>query len=273
MTAPVVHTDRDVLAMLRRHYLPEGRPPGGVFAPEIQSPDGRRRADLIWLPTTIAGGRGLVGHEIKVSRSDVIAELADPTKADPWSRLCDRWWLVVAEPELVEGLDIPEAWGIMAPPSGRRTRSMTVLRPAPQLDPVDRTPGVERLAAWMHYRHHDTEARQQRLLDAAKGDIAVRDAEIRRLKAATVGHRIDPRADRIAAILSIIDATGRHEDLWGTIEPQVIARVILDTEHARHAIDGARRALERLESGLTDPLKLAREHLRRLGAELEAGVR
>src|SRR5690348_2999491 len=75
-------TAKHMVEMLRRHYLPEGRPPAGVFAPEIGSPDGKRRADLIWMPTTIAGGTGLHGHEIKVSRSDLLTELDDPTKAD-----------------------------------------------------------------------------------------------------------------------------------------------------------------------------------------------
>lgn len=62
-------TARDVLDMLRRHYLPEGKPPGGIFAPEIQSPDGGRRADLIWQGVTAGSGYRLIGHEIKVTRS------------------------------------------------------------------------------------------------------------------------------------------------------------------------------------------------------------
>ena len=80
-------TARDVVAMLQRHYLPEGRPAGGVLAIEIGAPDGTRRADAVWAPFTIAGGDGLIGHEIKVTRSDVLAELADPAKADPWAQI------------------------------------------------------------------------------------------------------------------------------------------------------------------------------------------
>lgn len=154
MTA-AASTAQDMVAMLRRHYLPEGRQPGGIFAPEIQAPTSTRRADLIWMPVTIAGrlDSGLVGHEIKVSRQDVLVELQDPTKADAWMRYCDRWWLVVLHPSLVDGLDLPPTWGVMAPPSGRRTRSMTIVHPAPALQPVDPAPAYETIARWLHWRH------------------------------------------------------------------------------------------------------------------------
>lgn len=142
----------DVVAMLRRHYLPEGRAAGGIFAAEIESPDGRRRADAIWAPWSMTAGDELVGHEVKVARSDVLAELADPMKADPWLGYCSRWYLVLARPALVDGLDVPESWGIMAPPSGRRTRSMTVIRPAPKLKHGDTASGWRRIATWDHNR-------------------------------------------------------------------------------------------------------------------------
>lgn len=148
-------TARDMLDMLRRHYLPEGRQPGGIFAPEIQAPASTRRADLIWQSVTAAGGNGLIGHEVKVTRADVLNELADPAKSDPWQRYCDRWWLVVAHPSLVEGLDLPPSWGVMAPPSGRRTRSMTVVLQAPQLKPADQAPAFATVAKWLHWRHYD----------------------------------------------------------------------------------------------------------------------
>ncbi len=60
-------------------------------------------------------------------------------------RFCARWWLTLSDPALVTGIDIPETWGIMAPPSGRRTRTMTVLRPAPALHPIDTAPAWRRI--------------------------------------------------------------------------------------------------------------------------------
>lgn len=157
MAAPATSTTaRDVMDMLRRHYLPETRPAGGIFAAEIAAPDGSRRADLIWQGCSAAGGHELVGHEVKVSRADVAVELADPTKSDPWQRYCDRWWLVIPDPALVEGLTLPHSWGVLTPPSGRRTRSMTIHTPAPALKPANQAPALRTLAAWMHHRHDET---------------------------------------------------------------------------------------------------------------------
>lgn len=168
-------TAGDVLDMLRRHYLPEGRQPGGIFAPEIQSYDGARRADLIWLGVTSGSGRRLIGHEIKVTRADVLAELADPTKSDPWQRFCHEWWLVVADQTLVEGLELPPTWGVMAPPSGRRKRSMTIVNKAPTLKPYPQAPAMRTLATWLHWRHYHA---------AAELDRANAEAERHRARAA-----------------------------------------------------------------------------------------
>jgi hypothetical protein len=156
-------TARDMIEMLRRNYIPEGKPAAGIFAPEIQAPDSARRADLIWQGVT-AAGRELVGHEIKVSRADLLAELADLSKTDPWQRYCDRWWLVVSDPNLITGLELPATWGVLAPPSGRRTRSMTVLAPAPALKPATQEPALRTLATWLHWQHHHalTDAKQAR---------------------------------------------------------------------------------------------------------------
>lgn len=167
MTTPEPKTPRtettasDMVAMLRRHYLPEGKQPAGIFAPEITAPDGTRRADLIWQGVTTATGDLLVGHEVKVSRADVLVELQDLTKTDPWQRFCDRWWLVVSDPALIDGLDLPPSWGVMSPPAGRRTRSMTVLVQAPQLKPVDKAVAYSTIAKWLHWRHYNLDIQRR----------------------------------------------------------------------------------------------------------------
>lgn len=155
------HTAHDMLRMLERHYLPENKPPAWAFLPEIQAPDSTRRADLICHGLAYATGKKLVGHEIKVTRADLLAELSDLTKADPWLKYCDEWWLVLADESLMDGLEIPEIWGIMTPPSGRRTRSMTVVRKAPRLGPKTQEAAYLTITAWLHWRldqlrrHHE----------------------------------------------------------------------------------------------------------------------
>lgn len=152
---------KSLIGMLRRHYLPDETRPAGIFAPEIQAPGPtQRRADLIWMGCTAAAGNALVGHEVKVTRTDLLTELADLTKSDPWQRYCDRWWLVIPHPALIDGLDLPESWGVMLPPSGRRTRSMTVHRQAPHLKPAEQAPAVKTLAGWLHWRVRDAQNRE-----------------------------------------------------------------------------------------------------------------
>lgn len=169
LAKPPSATASALLAMLRRHYLPDESRPAGIFAPEIQAPGPtRRNADLVWLGCTAATGYQLVGHEIKVSRQDLLAELADLTKSDPWQRYCDRWYLVVTHRSLIEGLELPESWGVMLPPSGRRTRSMTVHRSAPPLTPAEQAPALRTLAAWTHWQLRDIRRNYRELEHRAK---------------------------------------------------------------------------------------------------------
>ena len=73
----------------------------------------------------------LHGHEIKVSRSDWLRELADPGKAETFARYCDYWWLVVSDRSIVKAGELPAGWGLMAV-TGRVLRCLT---PAVQRDP------------------------------------------------------------------------------------------------------------------------------------------
>ncbi len=259
-------TAKHLTDMLRAHYQPPTRQPTGVFAPEIQSPCGKRRADLIFMPTTIAGGKGeLVGHEIKVSRQDILVELADPTKADPWGQFCTRWWLVVAHPGLIADLAIPEAWGVMAPPSGRRTRTMTIVRPAPKLTPANPAPGMARLAAWMLYADFDNLVETRRRLAQAERTVARQETEISTLRAG--GARPDKRAERVASIVTAVEAaTSQSRFLWRDVDDRLIVAAILDAattaDLAESARDSVRRMLRTVESLHTDHLKYVIEELR-----------
>lgn len=252
-------TAADMLAMLRRHYLPEGRPPGGVFAPEIQSPCGRRRADLIWLSTTIAGGRHMIGHEVKVSRSDVISELNDPTKADPWAQYCNEWWLVISDPKLIDGLDIPDAWGIMSPPSGRRTRSMTVLRKAPKLNPSEAAAGVARLTAWLNQKLFDVENRHAAELRSRDWQIMRQETEIENLRAGGARNP-SPHAKRLNDLSRRVEKALREKKVWGAqpTDDELVAALVdlsMVQDRAREiarSINGLRTGVERAAKAIAE---------------------
>lgn len=218
-----------LLAMLRRHYLPESKAPGGLFIPEIGSPDDRRRADLLWIPTTIAEGRGrrIIGHELKVSRADLLRELAEPAKADPWARYCSAWWLVVGDPALLEGRDVhvPEPWGVMAPPSGRRTRSMTIVKPAPELTPEPIEPALRKLMLWLGYRWAEgrTSLVARNLEVAHLQDIIERERRERR-EAGPLGHDLR----RVADIVRRVEQHSRTSRSWLTVDDDLVVEAIID---------------------------------------------
>lgn len=105
---------------------------------EYLNPDGKRAVISYELRDGryVTVGRGeprqaLHGHEIKVSRSDWLRELADPTKADAWKRYCDRWWLV-APPGVGRPEELPDGWGLLVP---SRNGTLRTVVHAPLLDP------------------------------------------------------------------------------------------------------------------------------------------
>lgn len=252
-------TDRDLLGMLRRHYLPENRPAAGVFAPEIESPDRKRRADLIWMPvTTAADGKGIVGHEIKVSRADVINELADRLKADAWIRHCRQWYLVVADPRLVDGLDIPDQWGIMAPPSGRRTRSMTIVRKAPLLLANDLEAAYERIARWLHWKTDEAirtmqsraryEEDQRKRIDELQQQLREMTAKLR--TAGVTVKTADPLDEAVRAIVDGLGARPFSDQLGAfdaPIEVEDVITALKDLGETRQQAKVAESALARAQ--------------------------
>ncbi|WNT44978.1 nuclease [Arthrobacter phage AbbyDaisy] len=265
------HTASTMTDLLRQHYNPDGRAMGHLFMPEIGAPDGRRRADLLVAPISIAGAKAntLIGHEIKVTRSDVMAELADPTKADPWLRYCSRWYLVVADPALVEGLTIPDLWGVMAPPSGRRTRSMTILREAPKLTPDgDLSPVVSRLAAYMVNRLEGVVGEAQRDRDYWKR--RAEQSEQREQEArVTGGAPASPHTKRVNAIVNLVERS-RHDYEnnmpWlksSDLTEQAIADGILDLARskamAREVREGIDRTIREVERALNPFEHLAKQ--------------
>lgn len=252
-------TAKDMIEMLRRHYLPTGKPPAGIFAPEIQAPAGSRRADLIFQGCTAASGNELVGHEVKVSRADVLVELDDPAKSDPWQRYCDRWWLVILDPSLIEGVTLPPSWGVMSPPSGRRTKSMTILTPAPKLNPVDKAPALRTIATWLHWRH-----------DKAANDLVYARREVDRLQRVNADLRVstpndspvrrnhDQVVDEIVRRLGEPDARrGRLGDWQHEVSVDDVVTALRDLgavyRHAQsvgYSVKNVLRSLERISQGV-----------------------
>jgi len=121
-----------LLAALRGHY---GDVDGhrdedahAAFA-ELTAPGSSRRADYVAVSLWPSRGLTIDAHELKVSRSDWLRELGQPSKAQAWWPHCHRWWLVAGDESIVGEGELPEGWGLMVPGRGRR---MKILAAAPR---------------------------------------------------------------------------------------------------------------------------------------------
>lgn len=208
MTAPQI-TSADVLGALRRDLIRKPDMPSGVFLTEVGSPDGKRRADALFLPAV--HGKGIIGYEVKVSRSDVLAELANPHKAESWKKYCIRWWLVVATPELIDGLDIPDDWGVITPPTQKNRRQFTKLKPAPELDPHPLGPAITRLSTLWAYQQRDHDWEKTRAAGERAGQRRIIDDLKSKLHAAgIITGPADPNHKAAVELLQALRAKKRH---------------------------------------------------------------
>jgi hypothetical protein len=115
----------DLHAMLKTRYSQRhGNGPRYVLAPEVRNQAGHawynggprlRTCDLMVMDTWQSGPVRLIGHEIKVTRSDWQREMEDPDKAAAFIPHVAEWWLVVADRSIVRDGELPEGWGLMAP--------------------------------------------------------------------------------------------------------------------------------------------------------------
>lgn len=135
----------ELMDRLRRRYPP---PAFALFAEVGDQTGGRNRsADAIAMGLWRSRGIDLMGFEIKVDRRDWLREYKNPEKAEPIARFCDRWWIVVSDPEIVADGELPAGWGLIVP----RGDGLAVSVDAPKLEPVPMTRLF--LAALMRAKH------------------------------------------------------------------------------------------------------------------------
>ncbi len=103
--------------------------------------DARRTADFVAMDLWPSMRLTLHGHEVKVSRSDWLRELTDPSKAAEFIPYVNTWWVVVSDRRIVRDGELPDDWGLMAMRGG----VLQVVRKAPRRDALPLTP--TRLAA------------------------------------------------------------------------------------------------------------------------------
>ncbi len=92
------------------------RKSGNIVLSQVRNGTGYARnvrtADMLAISTWPSRGLFAEGIEIKVSRSDLQSELANPAKADDIARFCRYWWLATPK-GLADTLTIPATWGLI----------------------------------------------------------------------------------------------------------------------------------------------------------------
>jgi hypothetical protein len=122
----------DLIEALRNHYIAPGEiTPGGVFAAEVGI-NGHwgtgRRCDALYAGFTSQSGRILIGHEVKVSRSDWNHEREQLAKADDWADQCHAWYLVAPSEAIIPASEVPPGWGLMVPNLRAKRRFKIVVK-------------------------------------------------------------------------------------------------------------------------------------------------
>lgn len=106
-------TAEDVRNALHGPKGPLG-PPAHAVLHEVADRTGSRIsrfADTVVVSCWPQRGLWFGGVEIKVSRSDWLAELANPAKSAAVQQYCKYWWLA-APPGVVDIGEVPETWGL-----------------------------------------------------------------------------------------------------------------------------------------------------------------
>ena len=101
-----------IKALLRERYSVDEWVLAFEVAPETGG--GTRRADAVAMNMWRSRGHAIHGFEFKVSRSDWLRELRDPSKADAVAQYCDCWWLVIDGDNIIKDDELPEGWGLIA---------------------------------------------------------------------------------------------------------------------------------------------------------------
>jgi len=145
---------QELLSMLKQRY--GGR--GWIGFHEFYNMTGYhlpgmvRHADYIALAAWPSLGLKILGFEIKTSQTDLKRELKHPEKGQAIKQYCDEWYLVIPNEKLIEGIEIPDDWGIMC----ARLSGLEIVIPAPKLIPKPYSREfIASLMVRLHRHYHD----------------------------------------------------------------------------------------------------------------------
>jgi hypothetical protein len=134
-------TERTMLDLVHRRFAESnGMAPRYVVAEHVglDPTYPARRLDAVVADTWRSSAFALHGIEVKISRSDLVRELAVPSKAGVFCDHLDYFWIAVPDRKVLRGLTLPPKWGVLTVAFNtagtelhlRSARSAKRLRPA-----------------------------------------------------------------------------------------------------------------------------------------------
>lgn len=250
----------DVIAALRASY----QPPEWATFTEVTDGTGAhasRRADMIAMNLYPSKGLEMRCIEVKVSRSDLAAELRDPEKAETFAQFCDGFWL--ATPKGLAGPDeLPAPWGLIEV-DGNSARVKRRAAPNPSPIPPSKMfmAGLLRAAS----KVSDTEIRARITAAEKAARLSAEEVAQGRVNRAEQQAREQVRRDR-ETLDALMEMLGVEVD-WALRTPDFCAAVKLVQQSgvfgARnglgaisskidHAISGLTAMRDTIQSGLND---------------------
>lgn len=241
----------EVLARLRDRY----KAPEYAFFTEICRGTGYNRgerADGLAIGLWPSRGMYVTGFEIKVSRSDWLAEKRNPKKAETIAAYCDFWFLVVGDMSVITRLDeVPENWGVMAP----HGRGLTVVKEPVKLEsrPLDKD-FVVALARDVH-RRSAGRAEIEAAVDKARQESYERGKKDGERSGAWRLPHVEEDLKRLKETVAKFEqASGISLSNWEARDPETLGRavkMVLNREVNNHQIQAAKSmAIELLEGVL-----------------------
>lgn len=253
-TKAAAATEAELIAMIRKRIeINSGNGPQGCVIPQVRDAagfDARRSLDAVSMRFWPSHGLLIEGYECKSSRSDLLRELKDLSKAEQFARSLDRFWLVTGAPGIAKLEELPEAWGLLVASGGKlkQLRAAAPLHDLPGKRPADRPlpPGFGRGILVGLLRNGTAAQRATPEAVTAAVASALEQAEARHKR--TVDSWRESRNDLRSAIETFkretgIDVTGQHTYPH---DPEGIARTVRMVLRGEVELDRLEQRLARL---------------------------
>lgn len=241
--------DFNVFEALRRRYAA----PEYAFFGEVRNGTGYERstrtADGLAMGLWPSRGLDIHGFEVKTYRGDWLREKKMPEKAEEIQRFCDRWWLVVSDPEIVQEGELPPTWGLLVP----RGKKLVAKVEAPKLEA---TP-ITRLFLASLLRRVFEESPSERAIKAAV-EVArkeERDGQVKAMESLQAGanRQIEEVKEQIRAFEL---ASGVKLNRWDAGKIGDAVKVVLEgrVEYHRNQLEHLRNSAKNIAARLDEIL-------------------